>query len=195
MSSFPEAWLNELLAHNDIVSVVSDYVALKEKGRRFWGLCPFHGEKTASFSVNADKQFYYCFGCHAGGDAIRFIMEMEKLSFVDAVKFLARRANMQLPDMIDDSAMQKEREEKERLYQACKDAALFFHERLKSPQGRPAQEYLLRRGVQPLHCGAFGIGLFSAGMGSSFEAYAGQGISPRGATGCRFGGEKGRPVF
>ncbi len=178
MSSFPEAWLNELLAHNDIVSVVSDYVALKEKGRRFWGLCPFHGEKTASFSVNADKQFYYCFGCHAGGDAIRFIMEMEKLSFVDAVKFLARRANMQLPDMIDDSAMQKEREEKERLYQACKDAALFFHERLKSPQGRPAQEYLLRRGVQPRTVAAFGLGFSPPGWDHLLKHMLDKGYRP-----------------
>ncbi|HIU94427.1 MAG TPA: DNA primase, partial [Candidatus Aphodomorpha intestinavium] len=82
--AFPDAWLDELLAKNDIVSVVSPYVELRPKGRRLWGLCPLHGEKTPSFSVSPDKQMFYCFGCHAGGTAIQFIMQMERLSFVEA---------------------------------------------------------------------------------------------------------------
>ena len=74
--AFPDAWLDELLAKNDIVSVVSSYVELRPKGRRLWGLCPLHGEKTPSFSVSPDKQMFYCFGCHAGGTVIQFIMQM-----------------------------------------------------------------------------------------------------------------------
>ena len=81
MSGFPEAWLNELLSRTDIVSVVSQYVSLKPRGGRMWGCCPFHGEKTPSFSVSADKQLFYCFGCHKGGSVIQFVMEMEKLPF------------------------------------------------------------------------------------------------------------------
>jgi DNA primase len=79
MALFPDAWMTELLSKSDIVALVSEYVSLKPKGRRMWGCCPFHNEKTPSFSVDADKQLYYCFGCHAGGSAIQFVMETEKL--------------------------------------------------------------------------------------------------------------------
>lgn len=156
--AFPDAWLDELLAKNDIVSVVSSYVELRPKGRRLWGLCPLHGEKTPSFSVSPDKQMFYCFGCHAGGTVIQFIMQMERMSFVEAVKLLANRASMELPETADDTAMQRERAYKERLYAACKAAARFYMETLLGPDGAPGRAYLAGRGLTSESVKRFGIG-------------------------------------
>ena len=94
----PESFLEELNSRTDIVDLVSSYVALSKKGNKYWGLCPFHSEKTASFSVSPDRQMYYCFGCHKGGGAINFVMEVEGLGFVDAVDVLAKRAGLQMPE-------------------------------------------------------------------------------------------------
>ena len=105
--AFPDAWLDELIAKNDIVSVVSSYVDLKPKGRRLWGRCPLHGEKTPSFSVSPDKQMFYCFGCHAGGTVIQFVMQMEHLTFREAVQRLAERAGMEMPETANDAVMQR----------------------------------------------------------------------------------------
>ena len=91
--AFPQAWLDELLQRNEIVSVISSYVDLKPKGRRLWACCPLHGEKTASFSVSPDKQVFYCFGCHAGGTVVQFVMAMERLTFGEAVRYLAATAS------------------------------------------------------------------------------------------------------
>ena len=162
MSGFPEAWLNELLSRTDIVSVVSQYVSLKPRGGRMWGCCPFHGEKTPSFSVSADKQLFYCFGCHKGGSVIQFVMEMEKLPFREAVKLLAQQAGMDLPEQADDGELQRQRRLKDRLYGACREAALFFHQQLKADGGRQAQAYLARRGLQPQTVAAFGLGFAPA---------------------------------
>lgn len=156
--AFPDAWLDELLAKNDIVSVISSYVELRPKGRRLWGLCPLHGEKTPSFSVSPDKQMFYCFGCHAGGTVIQFIMQMERMSFVEAVKLLANRASMELPETADDTAMQRERAYKERLYAACKAAARFYMETLLGPDGAPGRAYLAGRGLTSESVKRFGIG-------------------------------------
>lgn len=156
--AFPDAWLDELLAKNDIVSVVSSYAELRPKGRRLWGLCPLHGEKTPSFSVSPDKQMFYCFGCHAGGTVIQFIMQMERMSFVEAVKLLANRAGMELPENADDTAMQRERAYKERLYAACKAAARFYMETLLGPDGAPGRAYLAGRGLTSESVKRFGIG-------------------------------------
>lgn len=156
--AFPDAWLDELLAKNDIVSVISSYVELRPKGRRLWGLCPLHGEKTPSFSVSPDKQMFYCFGCHAGGTVIQFIMQMERMSFVEAVKLLANRAGMELPENADDTAMQRERAYKERLYAACKAAARFYMETLLGPDGAPGRAYLAGRGLTSESVKRFGIG-------------------------------------
>ena len=96
--AFPQEWMDELLSKNEITEVISSYVALKPKGRKLWACCPLHGEKTPSFSVSPDKQLFYCFGCHAGGTVIQFIMDMEHLTFIEAVKLLAERAHMELPE-------------------------------------------------------------------------------------------------
>lgn len=95
---FPQSFLDELMARSDIVDVVGSYVQLTRKGANLFGLCPFHSEKTGSFSVSPDKQIYYCFGCKRGGGVINFIMEEENLSFPDAVRFLAKRAGMEVPE-------------------------------------------------------------------------------------------------
>lgn len=156
--AFPDAWLDELLTKNDIVSVISSYMELKPKGRRLWGLCPLHGEKTPSFSVSPDKQMFYCFGCHAGGTVIQFVMQMERLNFVEAVRLLAGRVGMELPDNTDDAAMQRERAYKERLYDACKAAARYYMETLIGPDGAPGRTYLAKRGVTSESVKRFGLG-------------------------------------
>ena len=96
--AIPEAFIDELVARNEISDVVSSYVHLTRKGNNLWGLCPFHNEKTPSFSVAPEKQIYHCFGCGKGGGVISFIMEMENLPFVEAVRFLAQRSGMEMPE-------------------------------------------------------------------------------------------------
>ena len=107
----PEQFIDELVARSEISDVVSSYVHLTKKGNNLWGLCPFHNEKTPSFSVSPDKQIYHCFGCGKGGGVISFIMEMENLSFPDAVRLLAQRAGMEVPEAGTDEAGRKKRSE------------------------------------------------------------------------------------
>ena len=153
--AFPERFLDELTERNDIVDVVSQYVRLtKKSGANLFGLCPFHSEKTPSFSVAPDKQIYHCFGCGKGGGVINFIMEIENLSFPDAVAFLARRANMPLPE----EAQSEDTSRRARLLELNRDAARFFHDMLKSPQGAPAQDYVRRRAISPVMVTRFGLG-------------------------------------
>ena len=153
--AFPPAFLDELIARNPIEEVVGEYVQLKRSGSNYFGLCPFHGEKTASFSVAPNKQMYYCFGCHKGGGVIDFIKEIEGLSYPDAVRFLAKRANLEVPE---DERYQSQYKEQERLWRLCKDAARFYHEMLKSDAGKHAREYLVRRGLDWATVVKFGLG-------------------------------------
>jgi DNA primase len=129
----------------DIVALISDYVALKKSGRRWTGLCPFHGEKTPSFSVNAEEGRYYCFGCRVSGDQITFVREMQHLDFVDAVRLLADRAGIELHEDVNAGPERKERQE----FLAVMDQAVgWYHERLmNAPDARPAREYLKTRGI------------------------------------------------
>ncbi len=152
---FPAAFIDELIARNPIDEVVGQYVQLKRSGSNYFGLCPFHGEKTASFSVAPNKQMYYCFGCHKGGGVINFIMDIEGLSYPDAVRFLAKRANLEVPE---DEQYQSQYREQERLWRLCKDAAKYYHELLKSEAGKSAREYLLRRGLDWATVVKFGMG-------------------------------------
>ena len=154
----PSAWKDELLARTDIVSVVSGYVTLKKDGRRYWGLCPFHNEKTPSFSVNADLNMYYCFGCKATGDAIRFVMEMERAPFMDAVKILADRAHMTLPELQEDPDYERRRSQRERLLNANREAARFYHDTLWKPEGKAVLDYLHDRGLTDGVIRRFGLG-------------------------------------
>ena len=152
---FPETFLNELTERNDIVDVVSGYVRLtKKSGANMFGLCPFHSEKTPSFSVSPDKQIYHCFGCGKGGGVINFIMEIENLSFPEAVEFLARRVNMPVPEQEND----RESKKRSRMLALNKDAARFFYEQLSAPGGAPARDYMQRRQIGRATATNFGIG-------------------------------------
>ena len=151
----PERFLDELTERNDIVDVVSQYVRLtKRSGANLFGLCPFHSEKTPSFSVSPDKQIYHCFGCGKGGGVINFIMEIENLSFQDAVAFLARRVNMPMPEETEDQGASHRR----RLLELNREAARFFYSQLIGPQGGPAQAYVERRGISMAMVKNFGLG-------------------------------------
>ena len=153
---FSQQFLDELTARSDIADVVSSYVALTPKGGNLFGLCPFHNEKTGSFSVNTGKQIYYCFGCHKGGGVINFIMEVENLSFPEAVEFLARRAGMEVPqrDSRDDNA---ERERK-RLLQLNKETARWYYDVLLSDEGKAVRDYLDKRRISKKVAVNFGMG-------------------------------------
>ena len=154
--AFPERFLDELIARSDIVDVVGGYVALtKRSGSNLFGLCPFHSEKTPSFSVSPDKQIYHCFGCGKGGGVINFIMEIENLSYPDAVRFLARRANLDVPEDDDASGGRGRRS---RMLELNRDAARFFYENLSKPEGRAAVEYINRRGITAAMVRRFGLG-------------------------------------
>lgn len=130
--AFSESFLQELCERNDIVDVVSGYVRLtKKSGSNQFGLCPFHSEKTPSFSVSADKQIFHCFGCGKGGGVINFVMEVENLSFPEAVEFLAKRANMPIPEQEDSPESRK----RDRMLALNRDAARYFYAQLASPEG------------------------------------------------------------
>ena len=133
--AFPESFLEELANRNDIVDVVGGYVNfIKRSGSNQFGLCPFHGERTPSFSVHADKQIYYCFGCHKGGGVINFIMEIENLTFPDAIHFLAARAGMTVPD---EGGSEEANQRRARLLAANKEAARFYHNTSAPPSAKP----------------------------------------------------------
>ena len=153
--AFSESFLTELTERNDIVDVVSGYVRLgKKSGSNMFGLCPFHSEKTPSFSVSPDKQIYHCFGCGKGGGVINFIMEIENLSFPEAVEFLAKRAGMPIPAEEND----RESRKRSRMLSLNRDAARFFYAQLSTPQGGAARDYMAKRRIGPATAKNFGIG-------------------------------------
>ncbi len=155
MMNFSEDFLDELTSRNDIVDVVSSYVNLtKHSGANLFGLCPFHGEKTPSFAVNRDKQFYHCFGCGRGGSVIRFIMDIENLSFHDAVEFLAKRAGMEMPEEEEEDPS---REKRGQILALNREAARFFYSQLIAPEGTPGREYVYKRGIVSM-VKPFGLG-------------------------------------
>ena len=153
--AFPPSFIDELLARNPIEEVVGQRVNLRRSGSNLFGLCPFHGEKTASFSVAPDKGIYYCFGCHKGGGAINFVMELEGLSYPDAVRALAQRSGLEVPE---DEQYQSRYKAQERLWALHKEAARFFHSQLYAPIGKNALSYAIGRGMTKSTLTRFGIG-------------------------------------
>ena len=153
--AFPQSFLDELTARSDIVDVVGSYVQLTRRGANLFGLCPFHSEKTGSFSVSPDKQIYYCFGCKKGGGVVNFIMEEENLSFPDAVRFLAKRAGMEVPEEEGDREQGRRRQ---RLLELNRDAARFYHQLLQRPEGAAVRAYLDRRQIKWSTAVRFGMG-------------------------------------
>ncbi len=170
--SYPSAWLDELRARADIVKIVSSYVPLKKNGHRYTGLCPFHNEKTPSFSVDEQKQLYYCFGCKAGGSVIQFVMEIERLSFQEAVAFLADQLHMPLPEMRHDPGYEQRRTLKERIHLANQAAARLYHQQLWTEGGQPILAYLQQRGLSDAVIRRFGIGAASGGLNVGKELQA-----------------------
>ena len=153
--AFPQSFIDELMLRNPIEEVVGQYVSLKRSGANLFGLCPFHGEKTPSFSVAPDKGIYYCFGCHKGGNAVNFMMEIEGLSYPDAVRALAKRAGMEVPE---DPEYQNRYKKQERLWAVCREAARFFNSQLYEPAGAEGLNYAIKRGMPKGTLTRFGIG-------------------------------------
>ncbi len=152
---FPDSFLQELKLRSDITEIASSYVNLKRRGRNMVGLCPFHGEKTPSFNIYTENGSFYCFGCGAGGDVITFIMKIENLDYVEAVKFLAQRAGMEMPENTYDDSLSKLRM---RIYEANREAARFFHATLLSQRGQSGLNYLRGRALSDRTIRHFGLG-------------------------------------
>ncbi len=155
---YPDELIEEIRARNNIVDVISGYVRLQKKGSNYFGLCPFHNEKSPSFSVSASKQMYYCFGCGAGGNVITFLMEYENWSFQEAVKALADRAGVALPEMEYSQEMKRAQSRRARLLAVNKEAATFFYYQLRRQQGRIGYEYLKNRQLTDETMNRFGLG-------------------------------------
>lgn len=172
--AFSPAFLDELNNRNPIEDVVGQYVALTRKGSNLFGLCPFHGEKTASFSVAPEKGIYYCFGCHKGGGAVNFIMEIENLSYPDAVRFLANRAGLEVPE---DDTNQSQYKKKERLWALCKETARFFNEQLKTPAAAEVCAYIAKRGLSQSTVTRFGLGFAPDTWSALLDAMTAKGFT------------------
>ncbi len=152
---FSDDFIDRLRDGNDVESVIGSYVDLRRRGRTLTGLCPFHNEKTPSFTVYPETSSYYCFGCGAGGDVINFVRNIENLDYVEAIKFLADRAGIKMPDdNFDDTTSNLRR----RVYEANREAAKFYHETLFTEKGKPQLEYLMRRNISPKMVKHFGLG-------------------------------------
>ncbi len=155
---YGEDIIEEVRSRNDIVDVISAYVPLKKKGSSYFGLCPFHNEKSPSFSVSRDKQMYYCFGCGAGGNVYTFLMEYENFSFPEAVRFLAERAGMELPEEEMNEEARRQMDEKARLREMNKLAANYFYYLLHSDRGKRGLAYFQKRGITEETIRHFGLG-------------------------------------
>lgn len=154
---YPEPLIEEIISKNDIVDTVSRYVKIDRKGKDYFGICPFHKEKTPSFSVVPAKQIYYCFGCNKGGNVINFVKDIENLDYSEAVRLLAERANIQIPEKnsyVDEAVLKKEK----KTYEMNSLSARFFFENMKSQKNQHAREYLARRKMKSETITSFGIG-------------------------------------
>ena len=172
--AIPERFVDELNSRLNIVDVVSSYVTLNKKGANYWGLCPFHHEKTPSFSVNESKQIFHCFGCGKGGGAIRFVMEIENLSFPDTVRKLAQQAGLDVPD--DGPSDGKWREKRSRILELNKEAARFYRDMLSKPEGQTVASYIRdKRKISPKFSARFGLGAAPDAWDTLIRAMAAKG--------------------
>lgn len=155
---FPDELISEIINATDLVSLASSYMTLKKSGSGYMGCCPFHKEKTPSFHISGEKQLYHCFGCGVGGSVIQFVMGAENLDFPDAVRFLAERAGINVPENEQNDATDEYYKRKRRIYEMNRDAARFFRETLLSPAGKKSLDYLLNRGLSMKTITSFGLG-------------------------------------
>ena len=173
--ALPDSFMDDLVSRTDIMELVSGYVRLtKRSGANMFGLCPFHSEKTPSFSVSSEKQMYYCFGCGKGGGAVNFVMEIENVPFRDAVEILARRAGLTVPE---DGAPDEIAGKRKRMLELNREAARHFYEMLMSPAGETARDYLVKRGIPKATATRFGIGAAPDAWGLLLEAMGKKGFS------------------
>lgn len=161
--------IDEVISRNDIVDVISGYIKLKKNGSSYVGLCPFHTEKSPSFSVSGSRQLYHCFGCGAGGNVVTFVMEYEKFTFPEAVKLLADRVNMELPEVEYNEQERRERGIRDKLLEINKLAATYYYKQLRTEHGKLGLDYLKKRGLSDETIQRFGLG-YSA-QGSSIYRY------------------------
>ncbi len=190
--AFPPSFIDELVARNPIEEVVGQYVSLKRSGSNLFGLCPFHGEKTASFSVAPDKNIYYCFGCHKGGGPVNFMMEVEGLSYPDAVRALAKRAGMEVPE---DEQYQSRYRQQERLWALMKEAGRFYNEQLYSPAGKDCMAYVRKRGLSKAIVTRFGIGFAPNSWNALVDAMRKKGYTDRELRDADLVGEKNGRIY
>ncbi len=174
---YPEEIVEEVRTKNDIVDVISGYVKLQKKGSSYFGLCPFHNEKSPSFSVSPGKQMYYCFGCGAGGNAITFLMEYENYSFVEALKALADRAGVALPQADMSKEARAQADLRAELLKINKLAASYFYYQLKQPQGKPGYDYLRNRQLGDDTIRRFGLGFANKTGDDLYRYLKGRGYS------------------
>ncbi len=155
---YSDELVEEIRSRNDIVSVIGSYIRLQKKGSNHMGLCPFHNEKTPSFSVSASKQMYHCFGCGVGGNVFTFIMEYENYSFLEALRFLAERAGIALPEQEYSEEQKRQADLKGRLLEINKLAGTYFYYQFKNQEGQAAYDYLVKRGLSEDTIKHFGLG-------------------------------------
>ena len=155
---YPEELVEEVRMKNDIVDVISGYVRLQKKGSNHWGLCPFHNEKSPSFAVSGNKQMYHCFGCGVSGNVYTFIMSYENYTFPEAVKMLAGRAGVNLPEVEYTEEMRRKENKRARLLAVNKEAAKFFYYQLRTPRGEIGLQYLKKRELTEETMKKFGLG-------------------------------------
>ena len=158
---YPEEIVEEVRQRTDIVDLIGSYVRLQKKGSSYMGLCPFHNEKSPSFSVSASRQIFHCFGCGAGGNAFTFVMEYENYTFVEALKYLAERSGVKLPEIEYSDEAKQAANFKSRLYEVYKLSAKYFYYQLKSEQGKVAYDYFKSRGLTDEIIIKFGLGYTS----------------------------------
>lgn len=163
MAFFNEDWLQELFNRLDIVDLVNSYVPLKNKSGRWWGCCPFHNEKTPSFTVNPERGYFHCFGCGKGGNAIHFVMELEKMTFPEACAYLGEKVNLPMPENTGNADYERKKELREKIYEMNRIAAGYFHQSLLGSEGETARRYLAKRGFGGNVIKTFGMGFAPAG--------------------------------
>ncbi len=190
--AFSPAFIDELIAQNPIEDIVGQYVSLKRSGSNLFGLCPFHGEKTASFSVAPDKGIYYCFGCHKGGGVVNFMMEVEGLSYPDAVRFLAKRVGLEVPE---DEQYQSRYRQQERLWALLKEAGRFFNSQLYSSAGKECLEYVQKRGLSRAAVTNFGIGFAPNSWNALVDAMRKKGYTDQELKDADLVGEKNGRIY
>ena len=174
MPRYSDEIIEEVRQTNDIVDIISQYVHLKRSGRNFFGLCPFHNEKSPSFSVSPDKQIFHCFGCGVGGNVFTFLTKIEGISFVEAVQTLAERSNIQLPTLENSQDSQKE-ELKAKVFKVNEFTAEFYHQNLYKPESKIAQEYIKKRKLTNETLKSFRLG-FSGKFDELYKALRKEGF-------------------